>query len=92
MTSKHTDTCTCRADSPFLWATNPRPSLFADASSYRRSEASTISVEAQRAKGMEPGFMPSLSRKSEERTLATREFFTYSRAKLNVFPKEPVNE
>lgn len=92
MATKHSKNCTCGADSPFLWARYPRPSIFADASSYRRGEAATASVEAQRAKGHEPGVLSNLSRKSAERSLATREFFTYSRAKLNVFTKEPVNE
>lgn len=92
MATKHSKHCTCGADSPFLWATNRRPSIFANASSYSRGEAATASVEAQRAKGVEPGMLSNLSRKSTDHMLATREFYTYSRAKLNVFTKEPGNE
>jgi hypothetical protein len=89
---RHSKNCKCSPDSPFLWANNPRPSIFASTPSYRQSEIATASVEAQRAKGNKPGMLSNLSRKSSEHSLATRDFFTYSRAKLNVFTKEPVNE
>jgi hypothetical protein len=92
MATRHSPNCKCEPDSPFLWARYPRPSIFTDASSYRRGEAATASVEAQRAKGVEPGMLSNLSRKSAEHMLATREFYTHSRAKLNVFAKEPGNE
>jgi hypothetical protein len=55
---------------------------------YRRSQGATASVEEQRAKGIEPGTLTPFSKKSAEHIKATREFFTYSRASLNVFRKE----
>lgn len=84
--------CKCHPESPFLWYLNPRPSIFSDMASYRRSQGATTGVEAQRAKGLEPGTLTPFSKKSAEQTKAAREFFTYSRASLNVFRKDKDNE
>lgn len=88
----HPKWCTCKPDSPFLWMNNPRPSIFANTSEYRRSEAATASVEAQRAKGNEPGKLHSLSKRGETHVAATKEFFAKNSGKLNVFRKGKDNE
>lgn len=84
--------CKCHPDSPFLWYLNPRPSIFSDMMTYRRSQGATASVEEQRSRGLEPGKLTPFSAKSEAHIKATREFFTYSRASLNVFRKDKNDE
>ena len=79
--------CNCAPDSPFLWMNHPRLSIFPPSESSRRSLASTASVEAQRARGIEPARISGLSSRSTAHETATRGFFLLVRDTLNTVPR-----
>ena len=61
----HRPWCTCAPDSPFLWASRPRPSMFDTVENRAgRSEKATAVITTKRAKGIDPGHIAGLSKRS----------------------------
>ena len=84
-------TCNCHPNSPFLWANNPRDSIFMADQTFRAkgkdgrggSEISSATVEAQRRMGKMPGTIHRLgttTKEKEEALIAFKQFGIYSRA------------
>jgi hypothetical protein len=89
--------CKCHPDSPFHWAHNPRPSLFAQdqlfkakgADGLSTSQIASVAVEDQRKVGKNVGSIKNLGAQTKEKELALiayKQFGTYSRAKPNIKP------
>lgn len=79
-------TCSCRHDSPFLWHSQYRPSIFYEDPYFRGktgSQAMTAHVDQQRAEGKLVGVIAGISRNREEEILRLRTFVTYSKAMVN---------
>jgi len=81
--------CTCDVDSPFMWAHNRRPSIFALDRSFvpqgsngmTKGQLMTQAVDTQRARGIEPSMLYGLSKRSDERLNEQRRF-------INLQPKD----
>ncbi len=90
--------CKCHPNSPFLWASNPRDSMFMQDHTFRAKGAdgtkttATIAsdvVERQRKEGKMPGSMANIGKHTkakENALLAYKQFGTHTRAKPNVKP------
>lgn len=84
MQPKRSKNCTCDVDSPFMWAHNRRPSIFAldrafvaqGQNGMTKGQLMTQAVDNQRARGIEPSMLYGLSRRNEERLLEQRKFVT----------------
>jgi hypothetical protein len=90
--------CKCHPDSPFLWASNPRDSMFMKDHTFRakgvdgKSAAQIASdfVESQRQIGKNVGTIKKLGSQTKEKELALiayKQFGIYSRANPNVKPQ-----
>jgi len=90
-------TCKCHPDSPFLWASHPRDSIFYKDPHFRAkgaegkssSQIATAAVEVQREMGKMTGSIPNLGKQTKEKELALlayKQFGIYSRARPNVKP------
>lgn len=88
-------TCNCHPDSPFHWAHNPRPSVFAQDVTFRAKGSSdksigqvvTDNLDARRAKGEMVGYMHGIGShtlKKEIHLLAYKQFGIYSKAKPSI--------
>ena len=89
--------CKCHPDSPFLWAGNPRDSMFMKDHTFRAKGAegksgaqlATDFVELQRKMGKTPGTIKKLGSRTKEKEQALisyKQFGIYSRAHPNVKP------
>jgi hypothetical protein len=89
--------CKCHPDSPFLWASNPRDSMFMKDHTFRAkgaegksaSQLATDFVETQRQLGKEVGTIKKLGSRTKEKEnalIAYKQFGIYSRAHPNVKP------
>jgi len=90
--------CKCHPDSPFLWASNPRDSIFMKDHTFRAkgedgtkttSQIATDVVEKQRKEGKMPGSIANIgkfTKAKEDAVLAYKQFGTFTRAKPNVKP------
>jgi hypothetical protein len=89
--------CKCQPDSPFLWASNPQPSMFMKDHTFRAkgaegksgSQLATDFVETQRMLGKSVGTIKKLGSRTKEKELALiayKQFGIYSRATPNVKP------
>lgn len=97
-------TCKCHPNSPFLWASNPRDSMFMQDHTFRakgvdgtKTTATIASeaVEKQRRAGKMPGSIPNIgtfSKAKEDALLAYKQFGLYTRAKPNVKPSPNKHE
>ena len=96
-------TCKCHPDSPFLWASNPRDSMFMKDHTFRAkgdsgmttSQISSALVEDQRKLGKMTGSIANLGRVTKEKELAViayKQFGIYSRAAPNVKPSPNKHE
>jgi hypothetical protein len=69
------------AISAFLWHTDIRPSIFASDTSFKannkKSKAMVKAIDAKRKKGLSPGTIRGLSKRSEEMLIANNRFSTY---------------
>lgn len=90
-------TCKCHPNSPFLWASNPRDSIFMQDQHFRAkgtegrsgSQIASAFVEVQRDMGKMVGSIPNLGKQTKEKELALlayKQFGIYSRAHPNVKP------
>lgn len=90
-------TCKCHPDSPFLWASNPRDSMFMKDHTFRAkgdsgmttSQISSALVEDQRKLGKMTGSIANLGRVTKQKELALiayKQFGIYSRAAPNTKP------
>ena len=95
--------CKCHPDSPFHWASNPRPSIFANDMYFRAkgadgksgSQIATEFVEDQRKEGKMTGSIANLGRPTKEKEMALiayKQFGIYSRAHPNVKPSPNKHE
>jgi len=91
-------TCKCHPDSPFLWASNPRDSMFMKDHTFRTkgdsgmttSQRASAVVEDQRKLGKMSGSIANLGRPTKEREealTAYKQFGIYSRAQPNIKPQ-----
>jgi hypothetical protein len=89
--------CNCHPDSPFHWASNPRPSMFMKDQSFRAkgagnksgSQIATEFLDSQRQMGKEVGTIKRLGSRTKEKEdalIAYKQFGIYSRATPNVKP------
>jgi hypothetical protein len=90
--------CKCHPDSPFLWASNPRESMFMQDHTFRAkgedgtkttSQIASDVVEKQRKEGKMPGSIANIgkfTKAKEDAVLAYKQFGTFTRAKPNVKP------
>ncbi len=84
MQPKRSTKCTCDIDSPFMWAHNRRPSMFAldrafvaqGQNGMTKGQLMTQAVDNQRARGIEPSMLYGLSKRSDERLNEQRKFTT----------------
>ena len=67
--------------SAFLWHTDARPSVFATDPAFtannKKSKAMVKVVDEKRKKGLSPGTIRGLSRRSEELLITNKRFATY---------------
>ena len=95
--------CKCHPDSPFHWASNPRPSIFMQDIAFRAkgesglttSQLASAVVEDQRKEGKMTGSIANLGRATKEKELALiayKQFGIFSRAKPNVKPSPNKHE
>ena len=95
--------CKCHPDSPFLWASNPRDSMFMQDHTFRAkgalglttSQLASAVVEDQRKEGKMPGSIRDLGKRTKEKELALtayKQFGIYSRAQPNVKPSPNKHE
>lgn len=87
MTTKK-PSCKCHPDSPFLWMNNPRKSIFIGDLAFRAtkegetfSQVSSRSVDTQRAKGTNAGYLKGISKNREAEILRMRTFHMFSMAR-----------
>ena len=80
-------TCTCTQHSPFLWAQNPRPSIFADDPSFKdKQSAKTASqiasdvVARKRKDNIHHGTIYGLAQEREHAIIRSRLMHIYSKA------------
>ena len=82
MEVKRNKNCNCEIDSPFMWAHNRRPSMFAldrafvaqGQNGMTKGQTMTQSVDNQRARGIEPSMLYGLSKRSDERLNEQRKY------------------
>jgi len=95
--------CNCHPLSPFLWASNPRDSMFMKDHTFRAkgdsgmttSQISSALVEDQRKLGKMSGSIANLGRVTKEKELALiayKQFGIYSRAHPNIKPSKNKHE
>jgi hypothetical protein len=95
--------CKCHSDSPFLWANNPRDSMFMKDHSFRAkgedgksgAQIAADFVETQRKLGKMPGTIKKLGARTKEKELALiayKQFGIYSRAHPNIKPTKNKHE
>ena len=80
--------CTCHPESPFLWRNRTTPSvMYVDKTNRPKgenglsiSQRSTMTVEKQRKKGINPGYIKGVSRNKEAEITRIRDFHVYSKA------------
>jgi hypothetical protein len=95
--------CNCHPDSPFLWASNPRDSMFMKDHTFRAkgdsgmttSQISSALVEDQRKLGKMSGSIANLGRatkQKEQALIAYKQFGIYSRAHPNIKPTKNKHE
>lgn len=95
--------CKCYPLSPFLWASNPRDSMFMKDHTFRAKGAegksgaqlATEFVELQRKMGKSVGTIHKLGSQSHEKALAMiayKQFGIYSRAHPNIKPTKNKHE
>ena len=79
--------CKCHPDSPFVWRSNLRPSIFVLDKSIRHSQMSSASqtavVERKRLNGIDIGNVAGVSPNTDAR-LNVRNFTVYSKATRTV--------
>jgi hypothetical protein len=96
-------TCKCHPDSPFLWASNPKDSMFMKDHTFRAkgdtgmttSQISSALVEDQRKLGKMTGSIANLGRVTKQKELALiayKQFGIYSRAHPNIKPTKNKHE
>ena len=80
-------TCTCHPLSPFLWQQHPRPSIFAEDSTFKAkqsgktaSQISTEVVKRKRDEGIEVGTIYGLNKERDEALLHAKRFHMFSKA------------
>jgi hypothetical protein len=80
-------TCTCHPLSPFLWQQHPRPSIFAEDSTFKAkqsgktaSQISTEVVKRKRDEGVEVGTIYGLNKERDEALLHAKRFHVFSKA------------
>ena len=80
-------TCTCHPLSPFLWQQDPRPSIFAEDSTFKAkisgktaSQISTEVVKRKRDQGIEVGTIYGLNKERDEALLHAKRFHMFSKA------------
>jgi hypothetical protein len=89
--------CKCHPDSPFLWASNPRDSMFLKDHTFRAkgedgksgAQIATDFVDSQRQLGKSIGTIHKLGSRKKDKELAVtayKQFGVYSRAAPNVKP------
>ena len=84
MEVKRNKNCNCEIDSPFMWAHNRRPSMFAldrafvaqGQNGMTKGQLMTQAVDNQRARGIEPSMLYGLSKRSDERLNEQRKYTT----------------
>jgi hypothetical protein len=87
--------CNCHPDSPFHWAHNLRPSVFAQDITFRSKGASdksigqvvTENIDARRAKGEVVGHLYGIGQNTKEKEaklVAYKQFGIYSKAKASI--------
>ena len=84
MEVNHDENCNCEIDSPFMWAHNRRPSMFATDRAFvaqgqngmTKGQLMTQAVDNQRARGIEPSMLYGLSKRSDERLNEQRKYTT----------------
>jgi len=95
--------CKCHPLSPFLWASNPRDSMFMKDHTFRAkgdtgmttSQIASALVEDQRKLGKMSGSIANLGRVTKEKELALiayKQFGIYSRAHPNIKPTKNKHE
>ena len=87
--------CQCHPKSPFLWARNPRDSIFIADPFFRAkgtrgltaSQIASAFVDEERKKGKQPGTIRGMSKASKElAVIAYKQFGIYTRGLPNVKP------
>ena len=80
-------TCTCHPLSPFLWQQHPRPSIFAEDSTFKAkqsgktaSQISTEVVKRKRDEGTDMGTIYGLNKERDEALLHGKRFHVFSKA------------
>jgi hypothetical protein len=80
-------TCTCHPLSPFHWQQYPRPSIFAEDSTFKAklsgktaSQISTEVVRRKRDEGIEVGTIYGLNKERDEALLHAKRFHVFSKA------------
>jgi hypothetical protein len=80
-------TCTCHPLSPFHWQQHPRPSIFAEDSTFKAkqsgktaSQISTEVVKRKRDEGIEVGTIYGLNKERDEALLHAKRFHMFSKA------------
>jgi len=80
-------TCTCHPLSPFHWQQHPRPSIFAEDSTFKAkqsgktaSQISTEVVKRKRDEGIEVGTIYGLNKERDEALLHAKRFHVFSKA------------
>jgi len=71
--------------SPFLWYVDIEPSMFASDPAFKarkntalsKSSAQTLIIDEKRKKGLSPGTIRGLSKRSEEALVANKRFSSY---------------
>ena len=80
-------TCTCHPLSPFHWQQHPRPSIFAEDSTFKvklsgktASQISTEVVKRKRDEGTDMGTIYGLNKERDEALLHGKRFHVFSKA------------
>ena len=80
-------TCNCHPLSPFHWQQHPRPSIFAEDSTFKAkqsgktaSQISTEVVKRKRDEGIEVGTIYGLNKERDEALLHAKRFYMFSKA------------
>jgi hypothetical protein len=80
-------TCNCHPLSPFHWQQHPRPSIFAEDSTFKAklsgktaSQISTEVVRRKRDEGIEVGTIYGLNKERDEALLHAKRFHVFSKA------------
>lgn len=80
-------TCTCHPSSPFLWAQNPRPSIFAEDPYFKAKQSAKTGsqlasevVARKRLENIHHGTIYGLAKEREDAIIRSRLMHIYSKA------------